>query len=55
MELFGLDIDVYLFNLILAIPTFFVLRWTLKKIIKGDILLRRALTWAGTIILTHFI
>jgi energy-converting hydrogenase Eha subunit A len=55
MTLFGLDIWVYIMNLVIALPTFFMLRLILKKIIITDRLLRNALTWTGTIILTPLI
>jgi hypothetical protein len=55
MTLFGLDFSVYVINLVIFIPTFFILRWVLKRIIKSDSLLRKGLTWAGTIILTPII
>ena len=51
----GLDFSVYLINLGISIPTFFLLRWTLKKFIKTDDSLRRLITWTGTIILTPLI
>ena len=55
MTLLGLDFSVYLINLVISIPTFFLLRWTLKKIVKADDTLRRIITCAGTIILTPII
>jgi amino acid transporter len=55
MTLMGLDISVYLIGLAIAIPTFFALRWILKKVTKADTLTRNRLTWAGTIILTPII
>jgi amino acid transporter len=51
----GLDYSVFIINLIIAIPTFFILRWTLKKFIKEDDSLRKLITWGGTIILTPII
>ena len=51
----GLDFSVYLINLGISIPTFFLLRWILKKFIKTDDSLRRLITWTGTIILTPLI
>lgn len=51
----GLDFSVYLINLGISIPTFFLLRWTLKKFIKTDDSLRQLITWTGTIILTPLI
>jgi hypothetical protein len=51
----GLDFSVYLINLGISMPTFFLLRWTLKKFIKTDDSLRRLITWTGTIILTPLI
>lgn len=47
--------EVYITILVIGIVTFFVLRWTLKRIIKTDKDLRTALTWIGTIVLTPLI
>jgi hypothetical protein len=59
MTLLGRDISVYLtvclIGLAIAIPTFFSLRWILKKATKADSLTRNRLTWAGTIIVTPMI
>jgi hypothetical protein len=46
-----MSIEVYIINLVIGIMTFFILRWTLRKIVKAD-KLRIGLTWVGTIILT---
>jgi hypothetical protein len=46
--------EVYIINLVIAIVTFFILRWTLKNFIKAE-KLRIGLTWVGTIILTPLI
>ena len=54
ITIFGLSYEVYLINIIIAIPTFFVIRWLFKKIIK-DKKIRLITTWAGTISLTPLI
>ena len=43
-----------IFLIIIALPTFFILRWLLKKLIKNDHY-RIVSTWAGTLILTPFL
>jgi outer membrane protein assembly factor BamE (lipoprotein component of BamABCDE complex) len=54
-QLQSFDISVYIINLIISIPTFFLLRWALKRVIKTDDLLRKIVTWVGTIFLTPII
>ena len=51
---FGVSIEVYFILLIIAVPTFFISRWVLKKFIKID-KIRRIFTWVTTIILTPII
>jgi hypothetical protein len=48
----SLDFSIIAINLVIAIPTFFILRWVLRKSIPSDKPLRKVLTWAGTIIFT---
>ena len=43
---------VYIIILVTAISIFFSVRWALRKTIKSNTLLRQALIWAGTIVLT---
>ena len=50
----GLSYEVYLINIVIAIPTFLILRWILKKKIKNQNT-RKLSTWIGTIILTPLI
>lgn len=47
--------EVYIINLVIGVVTFFILRWTLKRFIKSDIVLRITLTWFGTVVLTPII
>ena len=47
--------EVYISNLVIGIVTFFILRWIFKRLIKTDNVLRIALTWIGTVILTPII
>lgn len=51
---FGLSIEVYFILIVLAIPTFFIWRWMLKKYIKVD-RTRKIATWTATIIATPLI
>ena len=53
-QLFGLGIEVYIINLIIAIPVFFLLRWILRKIIKNG-KIQKVTTWIGTLISTPII
>jgi hypothetical protein len=49
-----MSLEVYVINLVIAVVTFFILKRTLKKIIKADE--RRILiTWIGTLVLTPLI
>jgi hypothetical protein len=50
-QIFRLSKEVYIINLIIGIPVFFLLRWILKKLIKND-RIRRPITWIGTLICT---
>ena len=47
--------EVYMIILGIGIVTFFFLRWIFKRFIKTDSVLRVALTWIGTVILTPII
>ena len=51
---FGVSIEVYFILIVLAIPTFFIWRWLLKKFIKVD-RTRKIVTWTATIIATPLI
>lgn len=51
---FGVSIEVYFILIVLAIPTFFIWRWLLKKFIKVD-KTRKIATWTATIIATPLI
>ena len=53
-HIFGLSIEVYLINLIIGIPVFFLLRWLIRKLIKNN-KLHRLISWVTTIILTPII
>ncbi len=50
-----MDAEVYMIILGIGIVTFFFLRWIFKRLIKTDNVLRVALTWIGTVILTPII
>jgi hypothetical protein len=47
--------EVYISNLVIGLVTFFILRWIFRRLIKTDNVLRIALTWIGTVILTPII
>jgi hypothetical protein len=51
---FGVSIEVYLILMVLAIPTFVIWRWLLKKFIKVDTT-RKIATWTATILGTPLI
>lgn len=53
--MFGLDISVYVINIIIGAVLFGLLRWAFKKIIKHNNSLRAVLTWLSTIILTPLV
>lgn len=52
--IFGISIEVYVILAILGVPTFFVWRWLLKKIVKTDNT-RKMATWIATVVTTPFI
>lgn len=53
-EFLGVSIEVYVIVLIIAIPTFFIWRWILRKFIKDNRKIKIA-TWIGTLILSPLI
>ena len=52
--IFGLSFEVYIINLIIAVPLFFIIRWIFKRLVKNENLGKLA-TWISTIILTPII
>ena len=53
-QIFGLSIEVYIINLILGIPVFFLLRRISRKLIKND-RIRKTIIWIATLICTPLI
>jgi hypothetical protein len=49
--IFGLSLEVYIINLIIGIPVFFILRWIFRKWIKNARTLK-LVTWIGTLVCT---
>lgn len=54
MTIFGLGYEVYLINLVIAIPTFFIIRWLIRRITKEKTL-GILIPWIGTLFLTPLI
>jgi len=52
--IFGVSPAVYLILIIIAVPTFFIWRWLLKKFIEADNT-RKIVTWVATIVTTPVI
>ncbi|MEP0986548.1 hypothetical protein [Ekhidna sp.] len=55
MAFFGFSIEVFIINLVLVIPTFFLIRWLTNKIFKSNNKLRNIVPWIGTIVLVPII
>lgn len=53
-DVFGISIEVYIILFILGIPTYFLLSWLLKRIIKVE-KTRKIVTWTATIIVTPLV
>lgn len=47
--IFGVSIEVFFIVLFLGVPTFFIWRWLLKKVIKTN-KARKIATWAATLV-----
>ena len=54
MLIFGIGVEVFLINIVLAIPVFFLLRQLLRKAALST-KRRKSLSLIGTVILTPFI
>ncbi|WP_020403793.1 hypothetical protein [Gracilimonas tropica] len=54
MSIFGIGIEVFVINILIAIPVFFFFRWLLKKT-KFSIKSRQLLSSIGTVIITPLI
>lgn len=55
MTILGLSIEVYIINLVIAIPVFFLLRWLSKKVFRSNAQTRKTLPWIGNIVVAPFI